>query len=80
MGKEVVEMDRSELIVIDKALVAVALEESVTWKVTEDVPLAEEGVPEITPLELRERPAGKAPEAIVQEKGDVAPIANRVCE
>ena len=44
------------------------------------MPLAEEGVPEITPLELRESPAGKEPEAIVQEKGDVPAVADRVCE
>jgi hypothetical protein len=73
-------MVSSELIVIAKVFVAVALEESVTWKVTEELPKADDGVPEIIPLELRERPAGKVPEAIVQEKGDVPAVADRVCE
>jgi hypothetical protein len=51
--------------VIDKTLVAVRLLLSVTFKVMEVGPLAVVGVPEITPLELRESPAGSVPEAIV---------------
>jgi hypothetical protein len=53
-------------VVIDKTLVAVRLLESVTLKVTEVGPPAAVGVPEITPLELRESPAGNVPDAIVQ--------------
>jgi hypothetical protein len=52
------------LIVNDKAFVAVTLVLSVTRKVTEVGPPAVVGVPEITPLELSDNPAGKVPEAI----------------
>ena len=54
------------LIVIDNASVVIALVLSVTWKVTEVGPPDVMGVPEITPLELRDSPAGKVPEVIVQ--------------
>ena len=52
--------------VIDKTLVAVRLLESVTLKVTEVGLPAAVGVPEITPLELSDSPAGNVPDAIVQ--------------
>jgi hypothetical protein len=51
-------------IVIDRTCVAVALALSVTLKVIEVGPPAVVGVPEITPLELRDNPAGNVPEAI----------------
>jgi hypothetical protein len=54
------------LIVIDRDIVAVAFVLSVTWKEIEVGPPAEVGVPEITPLELNESPAGSVPEVIRQ--------------
>ena len=54
------------LIVIDRDLEAVALVLSVTLKVMEVGPPAAVGVPEITPLELSDSPAGNDPEAIDQ--------------
>ena len=53
-------------IVIDRDFVAIALVLSVTWKVTEVGPPAAAGIPEITPPELNNNPAGKGPEAIDQ--------------
>jgi len=52
--------------VIDKDLFAVLLVLSVTCKVTEVGPPAVVGVPEITPPELRDNPAGKLPAVIAQ--------------
>jgi hypothetical protein len=52
--------------VIDIDLVTVLLTLSVTWKVTEVGSPAVVGVPEITPLELRDNPEGNVPEVIVQ--------------
>ena len=52
--------------VMERDCVAVNLLASVTLKVTEVGPPAVVGVPEITPLELRESPVGNVPEAIVQ--------------
>ena len=54
------------LIVIDSELLAVVLPLSVTRKLTEVGPPAVVGVPEITPLELSDSPAGNVPDAIVQ--------------
>jgi hypothetical protein len=54
------------LIVIDRDLEAVALVLSVTLKVMEVGPPAAVGVPEITPLELSDNPAGNDPEVIDQ--------------
>jgi hypothetical protein len=54
------------LMVKDRLLVAAAPAPSVTLKVIEVGPPAVVGVPEITPLELSDRPAGKAPEVIDQ--------------
>jgi hypothetical protein len=54
------------LMVIDIDLVTVLLTLSVTWKVTEVGSPAVVGVPEITPLELRDNPEGNVPEVIVQ--------------
>ena len=54
------------LIVIDRVFVAFKLVLSVTWKVTEVGSPAVVGVPEITPLELRDNPEGNVPEVIVQ--------------
>ena len=51
---------------IDNDFVAVALVKSVTWKVMEVGPMAEVGVPETTPLELSDSPAGSEPEVIDQ--------------
>jgi hypothetical protein len=65
-GNELVVILGDALIVIERGLVAVALVLSVTWKVTEVGPPAVVGVPEITPLERSDSPAGKVPEAIVQ--------------
>jgi hypothetical protein len=54
------------LIVIGRDLFAVAVAVSVTWKLTDVGPPAVVGIPEITPPELRDNPAGSVPEAIVQ--------------
>ena len=51
---------------IEMAFVAVVLVMSATWKVMDVGPPAVVGVPEITPLELSDSPAGNVPEAIVQ--------------
>jgi hypothetical protein len=59
-----VEIDGVVLIVIVRAFVAAAATLSVTWKVTEAGPPAVVGVPEITPPELSDNPAGNVPEAI----------------
>ena len=53
-------------IVIDKVARAVALAASVTRKVADAVVPAAVGVPEMTPLELSDNPAGNIPEAIDQ--------------
>ena len=66
------------LIVIGRDALAVALVLSVTLKVMEVGPPAVVGVPEITPLELSDNPAGKVPEVIVQVYGGVPPVAVRV--
>jgi hypothetical protein len=50
----------------DNDFMAVALVRSVTWKVMKVGPMAEVGVPETTPLELNDNPAGSEPEAIDQ--------------
>jgi hypothetical protein len=52
-------------IVIDRSLVAVPPTLSATWTVKLEVP-AVVGVPEITPAELSDNPAGRAPELIDQ--------------
>jgi hypothetical protein len=52
--------------VIDKDFVAVALVKSATWNVMEVGPPAAVGVPETTPLELSDSPAGSEPETIDQ--------------
>ena len=65
-GKEPVAIFGAALIVIDKDLFAVLLALSVTRKVTAVGPPAVVGIPEITPLELRDNPAGNVPEVIVQ--------------
>jgi hypothetical protein len=54
-------------------------EESVTCTVKLDWP-APVGVPLIVPPLLKLRPAGKVPDAIVQEYGIVPPVAARVDE
>ena len=51
---------------IDNDFVAVVPVRSVTLKVTEVGPPAAVGVPEITPLELSDSPAGSEPELIDQ--------------
>jgi hypothetical protein len=59
----------------DLVVVCVGDEESLTCTVKDDVPAAV-GVPEIWPEEaLRVSPAGKEPELIDQEYGDVPPEA-----
>ena len=68
------------MMVSDRDFAAVAFELSVTRKVTEVGPPAIVGVPEITPLELSDSPAGNVPEAIVQLSGVLPPVAVRVCE
>ena len=68
------------LIVIDSNFVAVRLLLSVTLRVAEFGPPAVVGVPEITPLELSDRPGGNVPEAMVQVYGAVPPVADSVCE
>ena len=52
--------------VIERDFVAVALAVSVARNVTEVGPPAVVGVPEMTPLELSESPAGRDPEEIAQ--------------
>jgi hypothetical protein len=54
------------LIVIVKVFVAVVLALSITTNVTEVGLSAVVGVPEITPLELSDSPAGNEPEGISQ--------------
>jgi hypothetical protein len=63
--------------VTEKAFVAVAEVESVTWTVKLEVP-APEGVPLRTPPAERLRPAGTVPEDTSQLKGDVPPVAENV--
>ncbi len=50
------------LMLIDRDFTPVALMLSVTWKVMEVGPPAVVGVPEMTPLELSDSPAGNIPE------------------
>ena len=54
---------------IDRLAVAVraGLLESVAWTVKLDVPVDPEGVPEIAPCELIERPVGSAPLIMANE-------------
>jgi hypothetical protein len=66
--------------VIGRDLVTVVPALPVTLKVMEVGPPAVAGVPEITPMELSDSPAGNDPEAIDQVKGAVPPVAVRVCE
>jgi hypothetical protein len=69
-GRLAVVTDRSTGIVMDSALVAVSagVWASVTWAVKLAVP-AVVGVPEMTPPEERDRPAGREPEASDQLYG-----------
>jgi hypothetical protein len=66
--------------VIVKVFVAVALALSVIRKIIEVGLPAAVGVPEITPLELRDNPVGRVPDIIVHVYGVVPPLAVRVCE
>jgi hypothetical protein len=52
---------------------------SVTLKET-DVLAAVVGIPEMTPLVLSDKLAGKLPEMTVHEYGDVPPVAIKDCE
>jgi hypothetical protein len=51
-------------------------DESDTWTANVEVP-AEVGVPEMSPLGERVRPAGNDPEVIVQAYGETPPVAER---
>jgi len=82
LGSEEVEIARACPVVMERAFVAVCAEgevESVAWTVKLKVPAAV-GVPLMTPLTARERPAGSDPEAMVQEQGVVPPEAVRTVE
>ena len=78
-GRLEVVTDRSTGITIDRAFVAVSagVWESVTLTVKFEVP-AVVGVPEITPPELKERPAGRVPESSDQLYGVTPPVAASV--
>ena len=65
-GNALVLILRGVIIVIDNDFVAVTPVRSVTLKVTEVGPPAAVGVPEITPLELSDSPAGNEPDVIDQ--------------
>jgi hypothetical protein len=67
------------LIVSDNAAVAAPDALSVTFTVKFAVPAAV-GVPEIVPLALRFRPAGRDPPASDQEYGGAPPVAVSGCE
>ena len=54
------------LMTIDKGSVAIASVLSVTWKVTELGPPAVVGMPEMTPTELSDNPAGSVPDVNAQ--------------
>ncbi len=66
------------MIVIPTDLVWEGLPLSVTVVVKLKVPLPV-GVPEMTPVDDRLRPAGRLPEAIDQVYGEVPPLACRLC-
>ena len=70
----------AKLTVIGRIFVELALALSFTLKVTEIGPPTAAGVPEITPLELSDSPAGNAPVTIDQVYGVVPPVAVNVCE
>jgi hypothetical protein len=62
---------------MDNAWVSVARLASVTRTVNEEVPAAV-GVPEIVPaIASRVRPAGRAPEAMVNKKGFFPPVTTK---
>ena len=61
-GNEPVLIPGVALIVMGRDFVAAVLVLSITWKVTAVGPPAAVGVPEITPPELNDNPAGNAPE------------------
>jgi hypothetical protein len=65
LGSEVVLIVGAALMVMDRASVAVAPLLPATWTVKLDM-AAVVGVPEITPAELSDNPAGRAPELIDQ--------------
>ena len=60
------------------AIVAFALELSITWTVKFDVP-ATDGVPLMLPPALRTRPVGSEPALKVQPYPPVPPLAAKVC-
>ena len=80
-GRDDVVTESAELMTIDRlAELAVSLLESVTLNTSpEDVP-AVVGVPEMTPAELRLRPAGRVPLVWVQVSEPLPPVAARVVE
>ena len=63
------------LTVMDKDCMALLLRLSVNWQVTGEALQDVDGVPEITPLVLKVKPAGNVPEAIDQVYGAVPPVA-----
>jgi hypothetical protein len=75
---EVVIVKAGELIVSDRAAVADAELESVTFTVRFDEPAAV-GVPDIVPA-LRVNPAGREPLVIDHEYGGDPPVALSCCE
>jgi hypothetical protein len=79
LGRLAVVTDRSTGIAMDSAFVAVSAGacESVTRTVKFDVP-AVVGVPDITPPELKDSPAGSVPEANDQLYGVTPPVAASV--
>ncbi len=72
-------MDNPALTAIVRGALALAPELSATCTVKFDV-LAAEGVPLMTPAELRERPAGRLPALTVHVYPAVPPLAASVCE
>lgn len=66
--------------VIDDTKLATAFVLSVSWKVTKAVLPDIIGVPETTPSELSDSPAGNFPETIFQMYGATPPVAAMVCE
>jgi hypothetical protein len=71
--------DATEIEKVVVAVWAVGVEESVTFT-PKLAPPEVVGVPEITPLDERLRPAGREPELSVQAYGGVPPEAARVAE